>query len=140
MAPPSSLLEHAPVALLLNAILDTLNDLRQCAPVRIAPRVSETMTAALGAVVDALVDYRSHTHVEGEFLRLYEAMAKATGQVFLPYVVRCVDAVFASPTPLVDQYPLKVSDGLVEGGRMGARACVRACVSSGSNIVSFTCI
>jgi len=96
MSPPAVLLDHPPLAVLSNKLMDLFNELRECAIVSVRTRVADKVGAMLawsaGRVVSALVDMEAGLSKEER--KHFIAMIRAMKQQFFPFISECLKAVF----------------------------------------------
>lgn len=98
LLPPESLLDFTPLAVFCNGLLSALNDLRPCAPVAVAQSVTAALQSALVAAARAVHQFhRQEQQAFGTAEREnFQRMAGALCDDLVPFVQRCVHAVFPS--------------------------------------------
>eukprot|EP00002_Diphylleia_rotans_P022786 TRINITY_DN4479_c0_g1_i2.p1 TRINITY_DN4479_c0_g1~~TRINITY_DN4479_c0_g1_i2.p1 ORF type:complete len:723 (+),score=177.40 TRINITY_DN4479_c0_g1_i2:93-2261(+) len=103
MSPPTSLMQYQPLALFTNELLNAFNELRQCALLSIQHQLGQTLCATLIELAEKLEQFKEQISGQESDEATFSGMCKATVEVFLPYILRCFDSVFASHRPLVDK-------------------------------------
>ncbi|XP_055532291.1 conserved oligomeric Golgi complex subunit 8 [Wyeomyia smithii] len=98
--PPESLLDFTPLAIYCNGILTVFNELRLCAPIALAPVVTETLEGSLENVCRNILSFyrqeqQAFTVSEREcFTRFCSCFAYD----LIPYLQRCMHFIFPPPT------------------------------------------
>eukprot|EP00698_Gefionella_okellyi_P007193 TRINITY_DN1746_c0_g4_i1.p1 TRINITY_DN1746_c0_g4~~TRINITY_DN1746_c0_g4_i1.p1 ORF type:complete len:479 (+),score=92.19 TRINITY_DN1746_c0_g4_i1:17-1453(+) len=93
-APPTILLQFTPLALLTNDMLTALNDLRQCALLSLREHFIAEFQRVFQVVVDTIAAFRAnHTLRESETAG-FAAFSSVAVDVCLPYLSRCLNAVY----------------------------------------------
>ena len=74
LAPPTCLLDYPPLAVLTNAILAGLNEVRQCAPVAVGPELARETRRLLDSTVHDIAELHRyhdlHVHVHTHTCRV----------------------------------------------------------------------
>ncbi len=100
LAPPTVLMDHAPLAMYTNAVLSAFNDLRLCAPVALAQDVATALRCSLERVVQTTLAY--HRAEESTFndkeRDFFATFCQMTANELLPYLNRCLQALFPMAT------------------------------------------
>lgn len=98
-APNRILLEVPPLAILTNAYLHALNELRQCAIITIRDKLGEILLQNLRKLVDLIVAQKSvsRSNRQADFSYL----AQITVEHFVPYIEKCFNHIFQSSS-LID--------------------------------------
>nr|XP_019542322.2 conserved oligomeric Golgi complex subunit 8-like [Aedes albopictus] len=98
--PPETLLDFTPLALYCNEILTVFNELRLCAPIALAPTVTEILEASLEIVCKNILSFyrqeqQAFTASEREcFIRFCSCFAYD----LIPYLQRCIHLIFPPAT------------------------------------------
>jgi len=102
-SPPLMLVDYAPIALLCNAYITAFNELRQCAPLALIEPLSEVIKVALRQAAQDLGNYSASnwTKMKTQEREGFADFCRVFGEVFAPFVVRCVQAVFPSHPEMV---------------------------------------
>ncbi|XP_065089430.1 conserved oligomeric Golgi complex subunit 8 [Ochlerotatus camptorhynchus] len=107
--PPESLLDFTPLALYCNEILTVFNELRLCAPIALAPTVTEIIEASLENVCKNILSFyrqeqQAFTATEREcFIRFCSCFAYD----LIPYLQRCIHFIFP-PTTIANHLGINV--------------------------------
>ncbi|XP_033641331.1 conserved oligomeric Golgi complex subunit 8-like [Asterias rubens] len=100
LAPPTVLMDHAPLAMYTNAVLSAFNDLRLCAPVALAQDVATALNHSLERVVQTTLAY--HRAEESTFndkeRDFFSTFCQMTASELLPYLNHCLQALFPMAT------------------------------------------
>ena len=96
LSPPNILLSFPVVASLVNGILASLNELRNCAAVIIGKALGEKLVTFLEKIPQALRAYRQGRPQEvlAETQLRYNELCTLFASTFLPYIRKCFDSVF----------------------------------------------
>ncbi|GLJ36703.1 hypothetical protein SUGI_0738640 [Cryptomeria japonica] len=89
MAPPDSLMEHPPLAMFVNGVLATLNELRYCAPINLKSVLALELVRTFQTISDYLVLYNRTRILRESESTLFLAMCRAFIEVACPYCIRC---------------------------------------------------
>eukprot|EP00727_Mastigamoeba_balamuthi_P013266 m51a1_g8562 Conserved oligomeric Golgi complex subunit 8 (1256) ;mRNA; f:176262-180725 len=98
-APPMRLLDYPPLAVLTNGVLTALNELRQCAPASLKGELGQCLAHRLLGCLDELATAAAAADPADK--DGVAAIAEAACEDMLPFLCRCYDAVFKSPTAVV---------------------------------------
>ena len=85
--PPFSLLDHAPLAVLVNGILAAFNEVRHCAALSLEHRLSARLDAVLQEVSEAIVSYHETSHLEAKEREKFEEFCQAYTGTAVPYLL-----------------------------------------------------
>ena len=96
VSPPSSLMKHAPLAVLLNDMLDSLNHLRYCAFRSLTEVLRTTLKTALQAAGVTLKDWTKHIPKDTKQYAVFTDMYKEMTDSLVPHVQACFDTLFAN--------------------------------------------
>lgn len=96
LSPPNILLSFPVVASLVNGILASLNELRNCAAIIVGKALGEKLVTFLSKIPQALKAYRQGRPEEvlAETQLRYNELCSLLSGTFLPYVRKCFDSVF----------------------------------------------
>lgn len=107
--PPESLLDFTPLAIYCNEVLTVFNELRLCAPIALAPTVTEVLEGSLENVCKNILSFyrqeqQAFTPSEREyFIRFCSCFAYD----LVPYLQRCIHFVFP-PTTIANYLGINV--------------------------------
>lgn len=107
--PPESLLDFTPLAIYCNEVLTVFNELRLCAPIALAPTVTEILEASLETVCRNILSFyrqeqQAFTASEREcFVRFCSCFAYD----LIPYLQRCIHFIFP-PTTIANHLGINV--------------------------------
>lgn len=107
--PPESLLDFTPLAIYCNEVLVVFNELRLCAPIALAPTVTEILEASLETVCRNILSFyrqeqQAFTASEREcFVRFCSCFAYD----LIPYLQRCIHFIFP-PTTIANHLGINV--------------------------------
>lgn len=111
-SPPLALLQHPPVAVLLNHLLTVFNELRTCAPYELRHALFARVQAALLACVSALADVdasgseKGGAGIVGEQARAhYRSLCACMAEHLVPHVARCLDQLVPAWEPPPELQP-----------------------------------
>jgi len=94
--PPLGLLDFIPLAELCNSILSSLNEIRLCAPISLAPSIISRIEEVLISAVHTLRDREARfgkSSIETE-KATFQQLVLIFCQKFLPYIDRCLKRIF----------------------------------------------
>lgn len=101
--PPRILLQHEPLAELLNAVLTALNELRQCCPVSITKTVMHSMRDDLLLPLyehlmvfrdDKTREWNKSTTTDSKELTIFKNLCKCVCREFTNHLVQCMQKLF----------------------------------------------
>jgi len=95
-APPSSLLEFYPLSRLANSYTACLNQLRLCAPLSLAHKLTSSTNSTFTAASNSILHYfkREQQAMTPEERESFTRLVIVYSDHFLPYVQRCIHVVF----------------------------------------------
>lgn len=101
--PPVVLVDYAPIAILCNSYITAFNELRQCAPLSLVEPLGEAIKAALRQAAQDLGNYSASNRLKmkGQEREAFDDFCRVYGEVFVPFVVRGMQAVFPSHSELI---------------------------------------
>jgi len=94
--PPIGLLDFIPLAELCNSVLSSLNEIRLCAPISLAPRIISRIEEVLISAVKTLKEREARfgkSSIETE-KATFQKLVIIFCQKFLPYIDRCLKRIF----------------------------------------------
>ena len=94
LAPPYSIMEHLPLAVLTNGILTALNDLRHCALLSTIEPSSSLLERCVEHSCASLLHYAQTRSLASSDLALFHSAVKSMLNVCLPYYSACFSRVF----------------------------------------------
>lgn len=120
LAPPFLLMEHYPLAVLTNAVLSGLNELRHCTPLGLSQHLVRLLQLVLEQVSSSLVHYHhSRPLAEGD-QQLFLSACKMYADVVVPYLTQCFSQCFGGSAPSVDtQDALRIIQEVLGAGPEG---------------------
>mmetsp|Transcript_14649 Transcript_14649/g.36788 ORF Transcript_14649/g.36788 Transcript_14649/m.36788 type:complete len:614 (-) Transcript_14649:93-1934(-) len=95
LSPPHVLMEHLPLAVFVNGILQAFNELRHCTPLALRTPVGQSLQDAIRAVASALAHYHATRALSESESRLFESACRALADVVAPYVAACYGRFYA---------------------------------------------
>jgi len=99
---PRILLDFPPLAILTNAILETLNELRMCWPYSLKTALTKHLIQNLGRILEKLREHKNQTTMNDLEQQLFGEMCQIVAEEFLPYMGKCFDMVFQSSVRLIN--------------------------------------
>lgn len=115
-APPLALLQHPPVAVLLNHFLVVFNEMRSCAPYELRPAFFNQVATTLRDCVRALADAREAAIALGLGAREhFRSLCACMAEHLVPYLAVCLDVlvpVWVPPPELQPAGGAPTDDGL----------------------------
>ncbi len=104
LAPPACLMEHPPVAALVNGVLAALNELRHCALPALRGPLAATLHDALGGAAGAVVRYQAAhpAPLSDSQAALFAALTASLADVAAPYAATCFGRVYPGAAAAVD--------------------------------------
>ncbi|XP_060216737.1 conserved oligomeric Golgi complex subunit 8-like [Lycium barbarum] len=89
VTPPSSLMEHPPLAVFVNGVSAAMNELRPCAPLSLKHVLAQELVKGLQAVSDALLRYNSTRMLRENESLLFLSLCRAFIEVAFPHCITC---------------------------------------------------
>lgn len=89
VTPPSSLMEHPPLAVFVNGVSAALNELRLCAPISLKHVLAQELVKGLRGVSDLLLRYNTTRILKENESVLFFSLCRAFMEVTYPYCVTC---------------------------------------------------
>lgn len=107
-SPPTSLMEHAPLAAYANGLLSALNELRHCAPLAVQrPAVTALYNSLLRGAKALSQVSGSRTLSDTEFVA-FQAACAAYAATLAPYIIGCFDRVYPGAASLINSQSIAV--------------------------------
>ncbi|KAG9152984.1 hypothetical protein Leryth_025061 [Lithospermum erythrorhizon] len=75
--PPSSLMEHPPLAVFINGVSAAMNELRPCAPFSLKHVIAQELVKGLQAVSDSLLRYNTGRMLRENESALFLSLCRA---------------------------------------------------------------
>lgn len=113
--PPSSLLQHPPLAAFTNSVLSAFNELRHCAPLALVSPVTEVLQSSFASVIHTTCAFhRAEAAALNESERAtFANFCQVLGKQLIPYINRCLEAIFpSSALSIVQGVPSAASTSL----------------------------
>lgn len=85
--PPQVLMEHMPLAVFVNGLLQAFNELRHCTPLSLGSAVAQTLQDALLAVSTAMSHFHATRGLAESEAPIFESACRVLAEVVAPYVV-----------------------------------------------------
>lgn len=95
LSPPHVLMEHLPLAVFVNGILQAFNELRHCTPLALRIPVGQSLQDAILAVASALAHFHATRVLSESEAPLFEGACKVLADVVAPYVAACYGRFYA---------------------------------------------
>ncbi|XAR57612.1 hypothetical protein NMG60_11025810 [Bertholletia excelsa] len=89
VGPPSSLIEHPPLAVFVNGVSAAMNELRPCAPVSLKHVLAQELVKGLQAVSDSLLRYNTTRMLRENESILFLSLCRAFMEVAYPHCAMC---------------------------------------------------
>ncbi|GMH37683.1 hypothetical protein BSKO_05556 [Bryopsis sp. KO-2023] len=99
--PPHALVEHLPIATLVNGVLSALNELRHCAPVSLKKPVVSLMQECLGGVASRMAQYSVTHGLDESQEKVFKSGCKALVESAAPHLCRSLDRLYAGASDMV---------------------------------------
>ncbi|KAL4192970.1 hypothetical protein AMTRI_Chr06g197030 [Amborella trichopoda] len=102
VTPPSSLMEHPPIAVFVNGVSAALNELRPCAPLSLKHALAQEVVRALQAVSDSLTRYNATRMLRENESTLFLSLCRTFIEVVCPYCVMCFGRCYPGGAAIID--------------------------------------
>ncbi|XP_031477233.1 conserved oligomeric Golgi complex subunit 8 [Nymphaea colorata] len=102
VTPPSSLMEHPPLAVFVNGMSMALNELRPCAPVSLKHALAQELQNGLQAVADSLMRYNATRMLRDNESVLFHSLCRAFLEVACPYCITCFGRCYVGGAGLIE--------------------------------------
>lgn len=100
--PPSSLVDHLPVATFVNGALTALNELRYCAPASLKVPVARLMQESLAAVATQFVQYPIIRGLDESQRQNFAMACKAYMEIASPFLCNSLDKLYNGASKSID--------------------------------------
>lgn len=101
VTPPSSLMEHPPLAVFVNGVSAAMNELRPCAPLSLKHVLAQELAKGLQAVSDALLRYNTTRMLRENESLLFLSLCRAFIEVAFPQCVTCFGRCYPGGAALI---------------------------------------
>lgn len=101
VTPPSSLMEHPPIAVFVNGVSAALNELRPCAPVSLKHILAQELIKGLQAVSDSLLRYNATRMLRDNESLLFLSLCRAFIEVAYPHCATCFGRCYPGGSALI---------------------------------------
>ncbi|KAM7507497.1 hypothetical protein LguiA_017950 [Lonicera macranthoides] len=101
VTPPSSLMEHPPLAVFVNGVSAAMNELRPCAPIRLKHLLAQELVKGLQAVSDSLLRYNTTRMLRENESQLFLSLCRAFIEVAYPHCATCFSRCYTGGASLV---------------------------------------
>ncbi|KAK3020189.1 hypothetical protein RJ639_047133 [Escallonia herrerae] len=101
IAPPSSLMEHPPLAVFVNGVAAAMNELRPCAPIRLKHVLAQELVKGLQAVSDSLLRYNTTRMLRENESVLFLSLCRAFVEVAYPHCSTCFGRCYPGGASLI---------------------------------------
>ncbi|XP_019154193.1 PREDICTED: conserved oligomeric Golgi complex subunit 8-like [Ipomoea nil] len=101
VTPPSSLMEHPPLAIFVNGVSAAMNELRPCAPLSLKHVLAQELVKGLQAVSDSLQRYNTTRMLRENESVLFISLCRAFIEVAFPHCVTCFGRCYPSGATLI---------------------------------------
>ncbi|KAL8522255.1 hypothetical protein ACS0TY_012406 [Phlomoides rotata] len=101
ITPPSSLMEHPPLAVFINGVAAAMNELRPCAPISLKHVLAQELVKGLQAVSDSLLRYNTTRMLKDNESALFLKLCQAFIEVTFPHCATCFGRCYAGGAALI---------------------------------------
>ncbi|CAI9771524.1 unnamed protein product [Fraxinus pennsylvanica] len=101
VTPPSSLMEHPPLAVFINGVSAAMNELRPCAPLSLKNVLAQELVKGLQAVSDSLLRYKTTRMLRDNESLLFLKLCQAFIEVAFPHCVTCFGRCYPGGAALI---------------------------------------
>lgn len=101
VTPPSSLMEHPPLAVFVNGVSAAMNELRPCAPLSLKHVLAQELVKGLQAVSDSLQRYNTTRMLRENESVLFISLCRAFIEVAFPHCVTCFGRCYPGGATLI---------------------------------------
>ncbi|CAN6464242.1 unnamed protein product [Victoria cruziana] len=102
VTPPSSLMEHPPLAVFVNGMSMALNELRPCAPLGLKHALAQELQNGLQAIADSLMRYNATRMLRDNESVLFHSLCRAFLEVACPYCITCFGRCYVGGAALIE--------------------------------------
>ncbi|KAG6389378.1 hypothetical protein SASPL_150846 [Salvia splendens] len=101
VTPPSSLMEHPPLAVFINGVSAAMNELRPCAPISLKHMLAQQLVKDLQAVSETLLRYHTTKMLRDNESQLFLKLCQAFIEVAFPHCAACFGRCYPSGAALI---------------------------------------
>ncbi|BBG95073.1 S-adenosyl-L-methionine-dependent methyltransferases superfamily protein [Prunus dulcis] len=101
VTPPSSLMEHPPLAVFVNGVSAAMNDLRPCAPISLKHVLAQELIKGLQTVSDSLLRYNTTRMLRENESGLFLSLCRAFIEVTYPHCATCFGRCYPGGAALI---------------------------------------
>ncbi|PSS19348.1 Conserved oligomeric Golgi complex subunit 8 like [Actinidia chinensis var. chinensis] len=101
VTPPSSLMEHPPLAVFVNGVSAAMNELRPCAPLSLKHVLAQELVKGLQAVSDSLLRYNTTRMLRENESVLFLSLCRAFIEVAYPHCAACFGRCYPGEAALI---------------------------------------
>ncbi|XP_058205412.1 conserved oligomeric Golgi complex subunit 8 [Rhododendron vialii] len=101
VTPPSSLMEHPPLAVFVNGVSAAMNELRPCAPISLKHMLSQELAKGLQSVSDSLLRYNTTRMLRENESILFLSLCRAFLEVAYPHCATCFGRCYPGGAALI---------------------------------------
>mmetsp|Transcript_23130 Transcript_23130/g.64257 ORF Transcript_23130/g.64257 Transcript_23130/m.64257 type:complete len:289 (-) Transcript_23130:81-947(-) len=102
LSPPQVLMEHLPLAVFVNSLLQAFNELRHCTPMTLGGVAAQSLQDAVLAVASTMAHFHSTRVFSESEEGIFESACRVVVDVVAPYVVSCYGRLYPGSTSLID--------------------------------------
>ncbi|KAA8546213.1 hypothetical protein F0562_003048 [Nyssa sinensis] len=129
VTPPSTLMEHPPLAVFVNGVSAAMNELRPCAPLSLKHVLAQELIKGLQAVSDSLLRYNTTRMLRESESILFLSLCRAFIEVAYPHCATCFGRCYPGGASLITDTK-NLFDGI---GRLLATSSSREVVKTVHN-------
>ncbi|KAL9265776.1 Conserved oligomeric Golgi complex subunit 8-like protein [Drosera capensis] len=101
VTPPPSLMEHPPLAVFVNGVSASLNELRPCAPISLRHILAQELVMGLRVVHDSLLRYNENRMLRQNEATLFFSLCRAFMEVVVPHCATCFGCCYSGGSALI---------------------------------------
>jgi len=101
VTPPSSLMEHPPLAVFVNGVSASMNELRPCAPISLKHLLAQELVKGLQAVSHSLLRYNTTRMLRENESVLFLSLCRAFIEVAYPHCATCFGRCYPGGAALI---------------------------------------
>ncbi|KAL0394188.1 UNVERIFIED_CONTAM: Conserved oligomeric Golgi complex subunit [Sesamum latifolium] len=101
ITPPSSLMEHPPLAVFINGVSAAMNELRPCAPLSLKVVLAQELVKGLQAVSDSLLRYNTTRMLRDNESVLFLKLCQSFIEVAFPHCATCFNRCYPGGAALI---------------------------------------
>ncbi|KAL3655720.1 conserved oligomeric Golgi complex component [Castilleja foliolosa] len=112
VSPPSSLMEHPPLAVFINGVSAAMNELRPCAPLSLKHVLAQELVRGLQAVSDSLLRYNTTRMLKSNETTLFLKLCQVFIEGVFPYCATCFVRCYPGGAALITDAKTNLFDGI----------------------------